>query len=79
MLDKVLEACKKYNKSCGTQLANPTRISIEEAIKKNYTFIILSSDLFVLSNWSKNISQEIMKFKKWKKPSLSELFVLKTN
>ena len=61
--DKVLKACKKYNKSCGTQLSNPTRNSIEEAIKKNYTFIILSSDLFVLSNWSKNISQEIMKFK----------------
>ncbi len=61
--DKVLKACKKYNKSCGTQLSNPTRNSIEEAIKKNYTFIILSSDLFVLSNWSKNISQEIMNFK----------------
>ena len=61
--DKVLKACKKYNVSCGTQLSNPTRNSIEEAIKKNYTFIILSSDLFVLSNWSKNISQEIMNFK----------------
>ena len=61
--EKVLKACKKYNKSCGTQLANPTRITIEEAIKKDYTFIILGSDLFVLSNWSKNISQEIMKFK----------------
>ena len=60
---KVIEICKKYNKSCGTQISNPDLKNINEAIDEGYTFIILSSDLFVLSNWAQNMKKTIRNFK----------------
>ena len=60
---KVIEMCKQYNKSCGTQISNPNPKNISEAINDGYTFIILSSDLFVLSNWAQNMKKTIGNFK----------------
>ena len=60
---KVIEICKKYNKSCGTQISNPDLKNINEAIDEGYTFIILSSDLFVLSNWAQKMKKTIRNFK----------------
>ena len=60
---KVIEICKKNNKSCGTQISNPDLKNINEAIDEGYTFIILSSDLFVLSNWAQNMKKTIRNFK----------------
>ena len=51
---KVIEACKKNGKSCGTQISNPNLENIKESLKLGYTFIIMGSDLFALTNWSKN-------------------------
>ena len=59
----VINTCKKYNKSCGTQISNPDKNNINDAIKEGYTFVILSSDLFILSNWSQNIKTTIKEFK----------------
>ena len=59
----VIQTCQKYNKSCGTQISNPDRRNINDAIKEGYTFIILSSDLFVLSNWSQKMKTTITEFK----------------
>ena len=61
--NKVVGACKKFKKSCGTQLSVPRKASIEEAINLGYTFIILGSDLFALTNWSSNMSEIIRDFK----------------
>lgn len=60
---KVIDKCKKYGKSCGTQLSNPNEISINNAIKEGYNFIILSSDLFILWNWSENMKSIMQNFK----------------
>ncbi len=60
---KVIEMCKKYNKSCGTQLSNPDHENINNAINEGFTFIILSSDLFVLSNWAQSMKKTIRNFK----------------
>mgnify|MGYP001277470746 CR=1 FL=1 len=60
---KVSAMCKKYNKSCGTQISETTQDNVNEALKLGYNFIILGSDLFVFSNWSKKMSYMIKEFK----------------
>ena len=54
---EVIKACIKNNKSCGTQIANPDILNTKEALDLGYTFIIMSSDLFLISNWSKQITE----------------------
>lgn len=60
---RVIEACKKYKKSCGTQLSVVTENNINDAFDLGYTFVILSSDLFILWQWSENIRHLIKKLK----------------
>jgi 2-dehydro-3-deoxyglucarate aldolase len=52
---KVIEACEKFGKSCGTQIENPTEENIKTLFDLGYTFGILGSDLFVLSAWVKKV------------------------
>ena len=61
---KIIEACHNENISCGTQISIPTEKNIQEAIKKGYNFIILGSDLFILSEWSRRTSETMSKFRK---------------
>ena len=49
---KVVEACRKKGKACGTQLVDPTEEGIARALESGYTFVVLSSDVFVLWKWS---------------------------
>ena len=59
---KVIDACKRIGKSCGTQLNDPNFNSISDLFDLGYNFAILGSDLFVLWKWSdsmKNIMTEI--------------------
>lgn len=48
----IIEACKRVGKSCGTQLAQFNELNIQVALSKGYTFIIASSDLFILNEWT---------------------------
>lgn len=59
---RVIEACAKYGKSCGTQLANPSRESIQRYLDEGYTYLILGSDLFVLWNWAAEMKEIITSF-----------------
>ena len=61
---KVLNACKKYKKSCGIQDSNPSDKSIKGFLKEGYSFIILSSDIFTLWKWTENINVILNKLKK---------------
>lgn len=61
---KIIETCKKRNISCGTQISIVSEKNINESIKNGYNFIILGSDLFILSDWSRRTSETIHKFKK---------------
>ena len=54
---EIIEACKSANKSCGTQIAEFSPETIEIALEKGYTFIIASSDLFVLNSWAERAGQ----------------------
>jgi 2-keto-3-deoxy-L-rhamnonate aldolase RhmA len=57
----VIESCLKYNLSCGTQDINPTYKSITEQFKLGFTFIVLSSDIFLFKKWGEEIGRMIKK------------------
>lgn len=60
---RVIEACKSSGKSCGTQLADFSQSNIDIALAKGYTFIIASSDLFILNSWAEKAGELIAKNK----------------
>lgn len=57
---KVIDACKSYGKSCGTQLNDPNPNNINSLFDQGYTYAILGSDLFVLWKWAEQM-QHIIK------------------
>ena len=57
---KVINSCKKYGKSCGTQLNDPNPKNIQSLFDLGYTYAILGSDLFVLWKWAEQM-QNIIK------------------
>jgi 2-dehydro-3-deoxyglucarate aldolase len=61
---KVINACKKRGISCGTQLSDFNPESIKSALAMGYTFIIASSDLFVLDAWANSAERVMQGFRK---------------
>ena len=59
----VIKACKNNHKSCGTQIANPNVLNTQKALDLGYTFLIMGSDLFLITNWSKQTSKLINNLK----------------
>lgn len=59
---QVSEACKRYGKSCGTQVADANHAEIESLFSLGYTYAILGSDLFVLSKWASDMRSLIQTF-----------------
>ena len=56
---KVITACEKYQKSCGTQLNDPNKKNIQNLFDLGYTYAILGSDLFVLWKWAEQMKNII--------------------
>lgn len=56
---KVIKACEKFGKSCGTQLNDPNPENIQTLFDMGYTYAILGSDLFVLWKWAEQMQQII--------------------
>jgi 2-keto-3-deoxy-L-rhamnonate aldolase RhmA len=56
---KVIDACEKYKKSCGTQISETTESNIKSLFELGYTYAILGSDLFVLWQWSEEMKKII--------------------
>ena len=56
---KVIAACEKYGKSCGTQVSDSTDESVKDLFDLGYTYAILGSDLFVLWKWAEKMKQLI--------------------
>lgn len=52
---KVINACNRHGKACGTQDIAPDKESVEKAFKTGYTFIVLASDIFILWKWSQKM------------------------
>jgi len=61
---RVIEICKKHNKSCGTQIVEPNDANIQEAFASGFSFVVLASDLFVLWKWSEAMKRSISKNRK---------------
>ena len=59
--DEVLKLCKRYNKTCGIQIKDTSLTNINKQIKKGYNLIILSSDLFIISDWVRTTKDIIKK------------------
>ena len=55
----VVEACRKAGKACGTQIVDPDEASVQKAFDAGYTFIVLSSDVFLLWKWSERMKNII--------------------
>ena len=52
---KVIKACEKHGKSCGTQVADASPDSAQALFDLGYTYVILGSDLFVLWKWAEQM------------------------
>ena len=52
---RVVEACRKHGKACGTQLIEPTQEGVESAFTQGYTFVVLASDVFILWKWTERM------------------------
>ena len=61
---KVIKACEKYHKSCGTQISDTSEEAIKDLFDLGYTFAILGSDLFVLWRWAEEMKAIMEKLKK---------------
>ena len=61
---KVIKACEKYGKSCGTQLNDPNLKNIDALFELGYTFAILGADLFILWKWAEAMKEVMTNFKK---------------
>jgi len=61
---KVIQMCKKYHKSCGTQVSETSEKAINDLFDLGYTFAILGSDLFVLWRWAEEMKLIMQKLKK---------------
>ena len=57
---KVIAACERHGKSCGTQVADATPATVKALFDLGYNYAILGSDLFVLWKWATQM-QEMMK------------------
>jgi 2-keto-3-deoxy-L-rhamnonate aldolase RhmA len=56
---RVIAACKKSGKACGTQIVEPDSRTIAAAFAAGYTFVVLASDIFVLWKWSERMKNLI--------------------
>jgi len=60
---KVIRACEKYKKGCGTQVADATMENVQQLFALGYTYAILGSDLFVLWKWAEQMQDLIQAMK----------------
>ena len=54
---RVIAACQKHGKSCGTQIIDPDAERVKKAFSAGFSFVILSSDVFLLWKWAENIKK----------------------
>lgn len=52
---KVIAACERFGKSCGTQVADASPDNVQALFDMGHTFAILGSDLFVLWKWAEQM------------------------
>ena len=58
---RVVEACRKSGRACGTHLVDPTEAEVTAAFQAGYTFVVLASDVFVLWKWSERARRLVVR------------------
>ena len=53
---KVVEACARHGKACGTQVVEPDEYNIQPVFDSGFTFAVLASDIFALWKWSDKVA-----------------------
>jgi len=53
------ELSRKYKKGCGTQVVDPQPENVHAAFEQGNTFVVLSSDIFLLWKWGERMKQLI--------------------
>ena len=53
---EILSICKKYKKSCGIHDTDPNSKSLKLLDKNGYNFIVIGSDIFLLTKWVNNMN-----------------------
>lgn len=56
---RVIEACRRHGKACGTQIVDPSPKNVRQAFAKGFTFTVLASDVFLLWTWSERMNKLI--------------------
>ncbi len=56
---RVIEACRKHGRSCGTQIVDVDARSINKALGNGFTFAVLASDVFILWKWAERAKAAI--------------------
>ena len=55
----VIETCKRYGKSCGVHEVDPTVEVVQASFNAGSTFVVLSSDVFLLWKWGERMKKLI--------------------
>lgn len=55
--ERIVRACKRRKISCGMQIVQPDAGKVKKAVDAGYTFIILSSDVFLLWKWAESMKE----------------------
>ena len=63
---KIIKECHANKMSVGIHEVNPSKQNINKLTKLGYNFMVLSSDIFLLLDWTRNISKILNLFKKRK-------------
>ena len=65
---RLVEACRRHRKACGTQVIDPTPEHVAAAFGRGYTFIVLASDVFILWKWSDRMREGSVS---WRRQAMS--------
>ena len=65
---RVLQACRRKEKACGTHITEPTEQNVRKAFDSGYSFVVLASDVFVLWKWSERMKNLISAARQLKSP-----------
>jgi 2-keto-3-deoxy-L-rhamnonate aldolase RhmA len=58
-IERVIESCKKFGKSCGVHEVDPTVESVQASFNAGSSFVVLSSDVFALWKWGEKMKNLI--------------------
>lgn len=53
---RVVAACERHGKACGTQIVDPDGDNVQAAFDDGFTLVLLASDVFLLWKWAERMA-----------------------